>query len=189
MTCFDPKSWSISCIFFWSSIRERHFSTVPITLKACVLNWLLYCKSSFDIPLKGIKTSWTSGWVSNNLKNYINWILSNLIKRNPETYTLGYCTDVYYINIPQTARHVPKLCQRIQIGNLLSVDKVHYVERDFQTLSFCTFSFGHCVVCSSSIYRLWLPFWYLLAIVLSVLLRYADYDCPFGLFKLFLQCY
>ena len=28
--------------------------------------------------------------------------------------------------------------------------------------SLCTFSFGHCVVCSSLIYRLWLsPFWYL----------------------------
>ena len=28
-------------------------------------------------------------------------------------------------------------------------------------LSFCTFSCGHCVVCSSSIYGFWLPFWYL----------------------------
>ena len=28
-------------------------------------------------------------------------------------------------------------------------------------LSFCTFSFGHCVVCSTSIYGLWLPLWYL----------------------------
>ena len=28
-------------------------------------------------------------------------------------------------------------------------------------LSFCTFSFGRCVVCSSSIYGLWLPIWYL----------------------------
>jgi hypothetical protein len=28
-------------------------------------------------------------------------------------------------------------------------------------LSFCTFSFGHCVVCSSSIYRFLLPLWYL----------------------------
>ena len=26
-------------------------------------------------------------------------------------------------------------------------------------LSFCTFSFGHCVVCSS-IYEFWLPLWY-----------------------------
>ena len=26
-------------------------------------------------------------------------------------------------------------------------------------LSFCTFSFGHCIVCSSSIYGFWLPLW------------------------------
>ena len=32
-------------------------------------------------------------------------------------------------------------------------------------LSFCTFSFGHCLACSSLIYRFWLP--------------------PFGIFKLF----
>jgi hypothetical protein len=34
-------------------------------------------------------------------------------------------------------------------------------------LFFCTFSFGHCVVCSSSIY--------------------TDSDYPFGIFKLFLS--
>ena len=45
-------------------------------------------------------------------------------------------------------------------------------------LSFCTFSFGHCVVCSSSIYGFWFPLWYLLAIVLSVLLRYTVSDFP-----------
>jgi hypothetical protein len=28
-------------------------------------------------------------------------------------------------------------------------------------LSFCTFSFCHCVVCSSSTYGFWLPLWYL----------------------------
>jgi len=28
-------------------------------------------------------------------------------------------------------------------------------------LSFCTFSFGYCVVCSISIYGFWLPLWYL----------------------------
>ena len=28
-------------------------------------------------------------------------------------------------------------------------------------LPVCTFPFGHCVVCSSSIYGFWLPFWYL----------------------------
>jgi hypothetical protein len=28
-------------------------------------------------------------------------------------------------------------------------------------VSFCTLSFGHCFVCSFSIYRFWLPLWYL----------------------------
>jgi hypothetical protein len=45
-------------------------------------------------------------------------------------------------------------------------------------MSFCTFSFGHCVVCSSSIYGFWLPLWYLLAIVLSVLLRFTILITP-----------
>jgi hypothetical protein len=32
-------------------------------------------------------------------------------------------------------------------------------------LFFCTFSFSHCVVCSSSIYGFWLPLWYLQTII------------------------
>jgi hypothetical protein len=47
-------------------------------------------------------------------------------------------------------------------------------------LFFCPFSFGHCVV-GSSIYGFWLPLWYLLAIVLSVL-RSTNADYPFGIF-------
>ena len=35
---------------------------------------------------------------------------------------------------------------------------VYFVDR---YLSFCTFSFDDCVVCSSSIYGFWLPLWYL----------------------------
>ena len=31
----------------------------------------------------------------------------------------------------------------------------------YRCLSFCPFSFGLCVVCSSSIYGFWLPLWYL----------------------------
>jgi hypothetical protein len=43
-------------------------------------------------------------------------------------------------------------------------------------------SFGHCVVCPSRMYGLWLLLWYLLAIVLSVLLQCTDYDYSFGIF-------
>jgi predicted nucleic acid-binding Zn ribbon protein len=46
-------------------------------------------------------------------------------------------------------------------------------------------SFGHCVVCSSSLHGFWLTLWYLLAIVLSAPLRYTDSDYPFGIFKPF----
>jgi hypothetical protein len=35
---------------------------------------------------------------------------------------------------------------------------------DIQILITPLVSFGHCVVCSSSIYRFWLPLWYLLVI-------------------------
>ena len=53
---------------------------------------------------------------------------------------------------------------------------------DLQILITYLVSFGHCVVCPSSIYRLWLPLWYLLSIVLFVLLWYTDYDYLFGVF-------
>ena len=58
---------------------------------------------------------------------------------------------------------------------------------DLRILITTLVSFGHCVVCSSSIYGFWLPLWYLLAIALSVLLRFTDSDYHFGIFKLFLQ--
>jgi hypothetical protein len=43
-------------------------------------------------------------------------------------------------------------------------------------------SFGHCIACTSLIYSFWLPLWYLLAIVLSVLLWFTASDYPFGIF-------
>ena len=53
-------------------------------------------------------------------------------------------------------------------------------------LSFCPFSFGHCVVCSSSIYGFWLPFWYLQALLILTVkpvhvvisIRQSPFSCP-----------
>ena len=53
---------------------------------------------------------------------------------------------------------------------------------DIQILITPLVSFGHCVVCSSMINGFWLPTWYLLAIVLSVLLWYTDSDYTLGIF-------
>ena len=55
----------------------------------------------------------------------------------------------------------PPVCSGVRVTRSLVV-YVCFVDR---CLSFCTFSFGHCVVCSSSIYGFWLH--------------------PFGIFKLF----
>jgi hypothetical protein len=44
-------------------------------------------------------------------------------------------------------------------------------------LSFCTFSFGHCVVCPSSIYGFWLPLWYLQTLLGRVQLSTGKYNC------------
>ena len=43
-------------------------------------------------------------------------------------------------------------------------------------------SFGHCIVCPSTLYGFSLPFWYLLAIVMSVLLRFTASHYTFGIF-------
>jgi hypothetical protein len=43
-------------------------------------------------------------------------------------------------------------------------------------------SFGHCIVCPTSIYAFWLPLWYLLAIETSVLLWFMPSNYPFGIF-------
>ena len=42
-------------------------------------------------------------------------------------------------------------------------------------------SCGHCIVCPSSIYDFWLPLWYLVAIVLSVIPRFTTSDYSFGI--------
>jgi hypothetical protein len=43
---------------------------------------------------------------------------------------------------------------------------VYFVDR---CLSFCTFSFGHCVVCSSSIYGFWWPLLHLQTLLITCL--------------------
>jgi hypothetical protein len=50
---------------------------------------------------------------------------------------------------------------RFLVGVRVTRSLVLYVCFVDRCLSFCTFSFGHCVVCSSSIYGFCLPLWYL----------------------------
>jgi hypothetical protein len=46
-------------------------------------------------------------------------------------------------------------------------------------LFFCPFSFGHCVVCSSSIYGFWLPLWYLQTLLVLLSFFFRSLCCLF----------
>ena len=71
-----------------------------------------------------------------------------------------------------------------QWGSCYSIFSFIYMLRD-RCLSICTFSFGHCVVCPSSIYGFWLPPWYLQTIGhCSLSLFDVRILIPFGIFTL-----
>jgi hypothetical protein len=59
----------------------------------------------------------------------------------------------------------PPVFTRVRVTRSL-VLYVCFVDR---CLFFCTFSFGHCVVYSSSIYGFWLPIWYLQTLLKDML--------------------
>ena len=50
---------------------------------------------------------------------------------------------------------------------------VLYVCFIYRFLTFCTFSFGHCIVGSSSIYGLWLHLWYLQTLLKILILDFG----------------
>ena len=54
-------------------------------------------------------------------------------------------------------------------------------------LSLCTFSFGHCFVCSSSIHRLWLPLWYLQTLLTCLLMSICIFSYCYSLIWLCLK--
>jgi hypothetical protein len=78
-----------------------------------------------------------------------------------------------YYRVTRLTRRVPLVAQELLIspkhmssppvysGVRVTRSLIIYVYFVDHCLSFCACSFGHCVVCSSSIYGFWLPLWYL----------------------------
>ena len=70
---------------------------------------------------------------------------------------------VFFANILlETIGLVPR--KSVFFYSIYIVLYVCFVDR---CLSFCIVSFGHCVVCSSSIYGFWLPLWYLQTLLIQ----------------------
>jgi hypothetical protein len=61
-------------------------------------------------------------------------------------------------------------------GVLVARSLVLYVCFVDRCLTFCTISFGHCIVYSSSIYGFWLPLWHLQTPLTSVITSSTNYN-------------
>ena len=96
------------------------------------------------------------------------------VKRiNPQTiFGLNYHLSFFVWCIPAVEQELLTLPEHLSSPPIFSGVRVTrslvlYVCFGDRCLSFCTFSFGHCVVCSSSIYGFWLPLWYLQTLLTS----------------------
>ena len=106
------------------------------------------------------------------------WLLKRLIpsETNSPPVMVNFCSGFFYrsssticynnvicfngrILILSLPEHLssPPVFSGVHVTRSL-VLYVCFVDR---CLSFCTFSFGHCVVCSSLMYGFWIPLWYL----------------------------
>jgi len=75
---------------------------------------------------------------------------------------------IFFIMVCQVSS--PPVFSGVRVTRCL-VLYVCFVDR---CLSICPFSFGHCVVCLSSIYGFWLPLWYLQTLLQSKVQKYAQ---------------
>ena len=108
---------------------------------------------------------------SNNVLCKCIWICLNhftvyLLNFIPHSWLItGFVTRLTW-RVPLVEQELPTLPEHLSSPPVFSGVRVTrslvlYVCFVDRCLSFCTFSFGHCVVYSSSIYGFWLPLWYL----------------------------
>jgi hypothetical protein len=102
------------------------------------------------------------------MENHIMWRvkLSLVLKLPPNLHYQRRKTSPMLLSSEH--KSLNRLCAFIRCNKVFIPSFQVRVTRSFawcvcfvdRCLSFCTFSFGHCVVCSSSIYGFWLPLWY-----------------------------
>jgi len=137
------------------------------------------------------------------INSFFKWILNSFTMAisfdwKQDMYIYIILWSRHWFSLPEHPSSPPVFCGVCVARSLVLC--VCFVDR---CLSFCPFSFGHCVfVCRSLFVLLYFFFWplccmfvdfvcpfvlFLLAIVLSVLLQFVAFDYLFGIFKLFLS--
>jgi hypothetical protein len=122
-------------------------------------------------------------WYRHFTKRWLGWPLWNIFVTNDHGYVpLVVNISPCFLHSRLITRFVTRLTRRVSLkcsrnyslfrsppifsGVRVTRSLVLYVCFVDRCVSFCTFSFGHCVVCSSSIYGFWLPLWYLQTLLL-----------------------
>jgi hypothetical protein len=87
-----------------------------------------------------------------------NWLLNGIILSVSTDRNMQTLEEQELLTLPEHLSSLLVFSGVRVTRSLVIYIYIYFVDR---CLSFCTFSFGHCVVCSSSIYGFWLPLWYL----------------------------
>jgi hypothetical protein len=148
---------------------------------------------------------WSVVWLSLSLikvthgsPSWLGWPLWNICVTNDHGYVplvvntsrsfphsrliTGFVTRLTR-RVPLVEQELPTLPEHLSSPPVFSGVRVTrslvlYVWFVNRCLSFCTFSFGHCVLCSSSIYGLWLPLWYLQTLLAWKLYSFPNVNAP-----------
>jgi len=164
--------------FFHFSLKDKH---IRISLKECCCYQGSYwtkgsCWLSWSHHFESFTVA-TVTWLT--VMEYLchKWqrICSTCRKHFPALSSFMTCHRIWnYINTmgvpngagtayPSGAPEFTPVSSGVRVTRSL-VLCVCFVDR---CLSFCPFSFGQCVVCSSSIYGFWLPLWYFQTLLLT----------------------
>ena len=134
------------------NVDDHHPSIISIAPYAVAVIFVDQESSGcYTIPLKNnISTTWKhNSFRSFPHSRLITGFVTILTRRVP-------LVEQELLNLPEHLSS-PPVFSEVRVTQSL-VLYVCFVDR---CLSCCIFSFGHCVVCSSSIYGFWLPLWYL----------------------------
>ena len=160
--------WPLYCLSFDLRLLVILWYHVAIVLSVLLtapgypfgILWPLYCLSFFDLRLLVIPLVSCGHCIVCPPSTYGSWlslwyivaiVLSVLLRLTAPGYSFGIVWPLYCLSF------------------------------DLRLLVIPLVSCGHCIVCPPSTYGSWLSLWYLVAIVLSVLLRLTAPGYPFGI--------
>jgi hypothetical protein len=99
---------------------------------------------------------------------------------------ITFCRGISSAHVTAYHSGAPEFTPGFYWGSCYSIFRFMCMFVD-RCLYFCTFSFGHCVVCSSSIYGFWLPLWYRQTLLTTESTTNKNVDITFGAHDTFLE--